>query len=317
MRTAIFRRVTSFETQLHALTPLRATVGPAGDAYIACTPVGTSKRARRLQVLRSDGSGLELVLETSHPGGRPFVQPLPGGTFLIAVPRSPRHPDGSVAPNAWVYGPAGDLLDTWLLGDGLADVQCTAAGETWATYTSTGTMGDYGRFGWGRLGAELWIEPIGGPGLIRFDAQGTPAYSYRPPAGVPIIMDCYALNVGSDRLWASYHPGFALIAIDYTERSTWWASELGPQDALAIDGDLVVGYAAFRSKRSACLGRLAGSELHKVSDLEVRLSDGTPPTSLEWIVGRGSILHGFTTRAWYRLDVMSVGLPSDQRGRKS
>src|ERR1700682_417581 len=314
MRTAIFRRVTTFETQLQALTPLRASIGPAADAYLACTPTGTSRRGRSLQVLRSAGRDLELVLEVSHPGGLPLVQPLPGGTFLIAVPRSPRRPDGSVTPNAWVYGATGNLIDTWLLGDGLEDMQCTAAGDVWTTYTATGTMGDYGRFGWGRLGPEVWIEPIGGPGLMRFDAQGEASYSYRPPTGMPIIMDCYALNVASNRVWATYHPGFALLGVDYKERSDWWASDLGPQDALAIDGDLVLGYAAFRSKRYASLGRLAGSALRKVDNLEVRLSDGAPAASIEWVVGRGSTLHAFSRTAWYSLDLAAIRLSSGQRG---
>src|SRR4051794_1681598 len=98
----------------------------------------------------------------------PHVQALPDGGILVVGTRSVRAPDGTTDSNAVVYAADGRERARFLAGDGVEDVQVTAEGELWVSYSDEGTMGDFGRYGWGRLSPRTWIEPVGGCGLARF-----------------------------------------------------------------------------------------------------------------------------------------------------
>jgi len=82
-----------------------------------------------------------------------------------------------------IYGFDGALRRTTTFGDGIADVQTTTRGDIWVSYFDEGVFGNYG---WGYDEAST---PIGAPGLVRFDRQGSVLWSYHPPPGVGTIDD--------------------------------------------------------------------------------------------------------------------------------
>jgi hypothetical protein len=162
-------------------------------------------------------------------------------------------------------------------------------------------MGDYGRFGWGRLGSDVWLDPIGLPGLLRFGPKGRVDYSYEPPEGLRVMVDCYALNVSGETAWAVYHPSFSFVRVDQSGRAAGWSSRLGPIDVIATDGRFVLGCAGWSPAR-ARLGRFTAGEVELLTEVELRMPSGRPGS----LVGRGGALHLFSPDGWYRLELASV-----------
>lgn len=320
MTVAVFEKLQDFGSAVAGLTLLRASIGPRGEAYLACTRPRPAGGTSALQIVRLENGRADVILEVDGWAPPPFIQPLPGGRFVVAGLRSIRGEDGSVDPNGCVYGPSGKPEQRWLLGDGVADLQSTPDGRLWVSYSDTGTMGDYGRFGWGRISPELWVEPIGLPGLVRFGPSGATDYRYEPPPRARVVVDCYALNVAPEGAWASYHPGFPLVHVTDTGRSVVWSSDFGPVDSLAVAGPLVLGHTSWNRINRGRLGRLGDSVVRRLGEVELALADGTDLRTVKAFLGRSSALHALSDTAWYRFDLSavresellwSVGLRSD------
>lgn len=242
------------------------------------------------------------VAAADLPGPVELVERLPGDRWLLAATMSPRGPDGGGIPNAVVISAAGAVEERFSIGDGVDDLQAGPEGDLWVSYQFLGTMGDYGRNGWGRLSPVLWIEPIGGSGLARFDRHGGKAYDFSPPPGASPVMDAFALNVGDEHTWVCYHPGFALIRVDRRNGVQAWRSPVWGVDALAVAGDRVFLHRLGRPAAAWVLGRL-GSEGELVALEPAALEPFTEDVEIQRVVGRGSCLHVFTATAWYRLDL--------------
>jgi hypothetical protein len=228
------------------------------------------------------------------------VQPLPAGELLVAVHRSRRTPNGEAERNAAVYGPSGELRRRFVLGDGIEDVQSTAAGEVWVSYTLEGTMGDYGRYGWGRLSPEQWVDPVGYTGLVRFDAWGTRLQEFRPPQGLGLMNDCYALNVSARGAWACYHPDFPLVRVGVGEDAVAWRTGVPGVEALAVEGDEVLLYSHRGGAPRCWAARLGADRLEALAPVDTLPAPARDAAT--WVVGRHGALHAFDARTWYRLD---------------
>jgi len=72
------------------------------------------------------------------------VQPMPGGRFLVVGARSRWRGDGPDR-NAVLYD--GQVVSKHVLGDGIAHVLATSAGQVWGGYFDEGV---YGNCGWAR-----------------------------------------------------------------------------------------------------------------------------------------------------------------------
>jgi hypothetical protein len=131
------------------------------------------------------------------------VQPMPGGRFLVAGARCRWRPGGPDR-NAVLYDSDGQVVSEHVLGDGIAHVLATSAGQVWAGYFDEGI---YGNYGWG-LGEGP--EPVGAYGIVRFSPDLQPAWHYPKYTEVgpwDAISDCYALNVDDTSTWACYDSG--------------------------------------------------------------------------------------------------------------
>jgi hypothetical protein len=194
-------------------------IGPEGAAYILAVTAGTSYRDEQPKgpsfarvttdiphdflTLRWDGQDLSTRHIRDQRMNYSHVQPLPGGQRLLVCGRCRRFADDSTDLNAAVFAADGTLTRTFLLGDGIEDVQTTTDGRIWVSYFDEGVFGNFG-----------WDHPVGAPGLIQWDSAGGERYQYRPPDGLGGISDCYALNVASDdEIWCYYYYDFPLVRI--------------------------------------------------------------------------------------------------------
>ncbi len=229
-------------------------------------------------------------------------QSLPGNRILAVRSQSRRRPDALVEANAIVYSDAGAITARLALGDGIADVQATTAGDIWVAYSLQGTMGDYGVNGWGRISPELWVAPSGESGLVRFGAEGMTKAAFRPPHGFLPIVDCSALNVGRHGAWVSYHPRFPIVHVGVGDRSTGWDNEgIWGVDAFAVSGTSIFLHALTGVDHEWIQGRLVDGKLSYIHSLVALSNSGVQLSKLLRVVGRGSYLHAFTEIGWLRV----------------
>ncbi|WP_148282193.1 hypothetical protein [Corallococcus coralloides] len=231
------------------------------------------------------------------PRGAPdfdFVQPLPDGEVLLVNGRSRYRSETGYERNAHVYSPEGTLLRELTLGDGIEDVQATSDGQVWVSYFDQGVIGALGRGGdtSGPSGRALGSE-----GLERFDALGQ-----RQESGVSMalglgqyILDCYALNVASEReTWFYSYSDFPLVRMRPGQPSTVWSSPVHGARAIAVNDTHVLFGGSYDDKPLLQLYRLDSRGEQRLAPLtRVVLTDETGRAwQPSWLKGRGPWLHG-------------------------
>jgi hypothetical protein len=164
-----------------------------------------------------DWKHLELVqtVENFH-----HVQPFGEGQWLLVRARAEDEQDC----NAHVYDSRGRLLRSFHAGDAIQDVQVTERDNIWVSY----------------------FDESHATGLVCFDPQGKPCFRFDElKAGT--IVDCYALNVCSDReVWFYYYTDFALGKLVDRKLANSWKLPIEGSRGFAVDGDRVLlarGYA--------------------------------------------------------------------------
>jgi hypothetical protein len=173
-------------------------------------------------------------------------------------------------------------------GDGIQDVQITAGGEIWVSYSDEGVFGNYG---WG-LGSDS--PPIGASGLVCFDTNAKKTWSYEAPVGLGPIDDCYALNVGREVIWAYYYSDFPLVRIGRDRQIQAWRTGIGGATAIAVDESRVLFFGGYGDDEHRCL-------VGELGDLP------SMATVTKWdAIGRGPLLHIFAGTSWYQLDVRTL-----------
>ena len=106
--------------------------------------------------------------------------------------------------NAHVFDAQGQLLRSWHMGDGIADVQVAPNEKIWVSYFDEGVF-------------AMKSDFYGTQGLICLDKQGAPLFGFRNdcpamPEECDGMADCYALNVASNRdTWLFYYTQFPLV----------------------------------------------------------------------------------------------------------
>lgn len=265
----------------------------------ASFPLTRTRQPVSTTLLRYDGAGAHRTVISDLSIAFPHLQSLPGGDVLIVGARCKRFEDGTTERNARVYAVDGTLRRELVFGDGIEDVQATAAGDIWVSYFEEGVFGNYG---WGSS-EEL---PIGAAGLVCFDMLGNRLWEYSPPTGLGPIDDCYALNVAADAEWAYYYTDFPLVRIEPGSQIRAWTSGISGARALATDGRRVLLYGGYSPNPYRCvLGRLGETEIEHLQEVNLSFPDGRSLEHAE-IVGRGPLLHVFAETGWYQLDIGDI-----------
>ena len=210
------RELGSLSCDIYGIGPDRA-IYVAAD--LAATPLLSHRPPYAYRVLAYvDGTcRLDLTI-TGLPFPVHHVQPL-GEHLLLA---SARQRSGVVDCNARVYTRDGQLVRELALGDGIEDIQTTKAGEIWTSYFDQGVFGG---------------DPVAAKGLVAWNEDGEPVYTYGAPAGVGGIVDCYALNVAAkDDVWLYYYTEFPLVRIRHRRVAAVWNPPVQYSKAFAVDG---------------------------------------------------------------------------------
>jgi hypothetical protein len=128
-----------------------------------------------------------------------YAQPLDDNWLLVNA-----RVDKDDTHNAFFYDESQNMVSSFHMGDGIEDVQTTKNGEIWASYFDEGVFG----------------ETIGSSGLLCFDKNGAIIFDFtkfvQTPSNneIPLIDDCYSLNVFSnDIVYLYYYSDFPLLAL--------------------------------------------------------------------------------------------------------
>ena len=195
---------------------------------------GGSSRYRLHTSAAGFQGGFDFV--SAGPAAYSLVQPIGDANFLLVTSRTY---DG-MERNGHVWRSDGSLIREFSLGDGIEDVQTSARSEIWVSYFDEGVFGN---------GEE--------PGLACFDLAGKRVFSFADSIAkddneIPLIDDCYALNVsGDDEVWLYYYMAFPLVKLVGKRLAGIWprAPRLGSH-ALAV-GERSVLFAGDYGARSS------------------------------------------------------------------
>jgi hypothetical protein len=165
------------------------------------------------------------------------VQPLPKDELLLVCARSQYRDQDDYDANGHVFNREGRSLRSFLLGDGIQDVQTTRDGRIWTSYFDEGIFGNYG-----------WNDPIGASGLVCWDCTGIQSYTYTPSSGLDSICDCYALNVATERdTWCYYYTEFPLVHLCDNQVVAAWDCPIKGADGFAVFDDWVLMRGGYRA----------------------------------------------------------------------
>jgi hypothetical protein len=184
-------------------------------------------------VLRCDDGGVERIVLPNLTWNFHFVQPLPDAELLLVCARTRSRDEPDADLNAQVFGRDGAPRRSFRAGDGINDVQATAAGRIWASYFDEGVFG----------------HGVGHSGLNCWDAAGQLLYAYDPPAGLREICDCYALNVSSkNEAWFYYYTEFRLVRLLDKRVAGWWDCSVRGAHGFAVNGDIALMTGGYRER---------------------------------------------------------------------
>jgi len=188
-----------------------------------------------------------------------FIQSLDKKEILLANARSQFFSKDSYELNAKVFDNTGKLIREFWLGDGIQDLKTTKEGMIWTSYFDEGIFGNFG-----------WENPIGASGLRSWDKNGKPKYEYKDPSKKHFIVDCYALNVVSDKeIWFYYYSDFNLVRLKNGEL-TFWKTDISSSDGFVILGNHVLFRGGYDKRDTYHLYKIEGKELNKVSEIEFK-----------------------------------------------
>jgi hypothetical protein len=251
------------------------------DQPYTCTVLHCSGRKR---------TRLDIEVDIAFPS----VQPIIGGGALIVGARCSykrRSPD----QNAAMYDAKGSIVRRMVLGDGIRSVQVDQENRIWVSYFDEGIFGNRG-----------WNEPIGGPGLLRWDMDGRITWSFEPPIGFDMICDCYALNVAVDAAWACYYTTFPVVRVGRGDQISAWVNGVDGVGTLAVDDERILLWGGYGDDRTRCVVRsVAGDQLGPSRWLDLRLPDGGDLSAAR-VIGRGPVLHAFAGDSWYTFDLREL-----------
>jgi hypothetical protein len=204
--------------------------------FLITAAVDTQGATKEFRVWRPNSRQLWTSTLLSTDGLRwPVAEPLSRGGWL-QVGRRTR---SKVEENVRILDPQGRRLRAFAVGDGVTDVQATPDGHIWVGYSDEGVYRSPGS--------------VSDSGLTCFAASGELTFEFRSLwPGVPVIDDCYAMNVTGDReVWLCYYSDFPIVRLTSGKLTGMWR-DLAPTgaDAFAVDGERLLFGPGYDRKQS-------------------------------------------------------------------
>ncbi len=148
-----------------------------------------------------------------------------------------------------IYVSDGTLSRSFHAGDGIEDIQTTEDGRIWASYFDEGVFGS---------------TVLGQTGLACLETSGQVRFKFNELAarGTDII-DCYALNVCSDReVWLCYYTDFPLVQLlDGKIAGLWPELSVKGSHASAVSGREVLFAGGYENRNRLFLVDLDSSKV--------------------------------------------------------
>jgi hypothetical protein len=314
----VFREVADVASWIPGMVVVDAGAGPQGDLVsLATTSESSASATGRVQnasgatfpTTRLEHPYKATIVHLAHNGelsnlidlsevfvAHPYVQPLPGDRYLVVGSRTYRFKDGSHERNGYVYGRDGRIERDFLMGDGIADVQCDATGSAWTSYFDEGIFGNFG-----------WREPVGASGLLRFDAQGQIAWQFQAPAGFDSMADCYALNVVSHaEAYVYYYSDFAVMRISGDKPTEAWRTPIRGSGAIASFANHVALLGSYEDRDGLFVGHLESGGLTNITRHRYVFEGEDSPLGIGRLQGRGPRLTKMIGTRWFRCDIREL-----------
>ncbi|WP_432571006.1 hypothetical protein [Kineococcus sp. SYSU DK005] len=269
--------------------PVTVGFGPAGEALAVWAHGGDG--AVEVSHHAPDGTSRAITPVPPQPD-RHKVQPLPDGQVLLVSARCREGED-----NAAVYDDIGRLVCTAHIGDAIEHLLSTADGEVWTAYFDEGVF----------TGSGLSTH-----GLVRFGTDLSPRWRYphQNETDLPLIGDCYALNVCGEKAWAYAYDAFHLVSAEGQHAHDHGPAPFSGARALLVDGDraaLIGGYTVESDVITPLCITPDGPRLTGPPQ-RLTMPDGQPPSRARY-TGRGCELHVAVGATWYRLDLDAITPP--------
>lgn len=227
-----------------------------------------------------------------------FVQPLPDNELLLVCSRSAYRGSDDFDLNAQVFDYNGVPKRSFLLGDGIEDVQTTSDGRIWTSYFDEGIFGNYG---WHNT------QPTGLSGLILWDKFGEKLYEFSPVDSLEFMDDCYALNVANnDEAWCYYYSQFPLIKIQNQIIKHIWETDLGGSDRFAVWENHVLFRGGYEDHNQYHLYSLAENGKINLQKSFVLLDENNQKIEARYRTARGPVFHFSQNDNLYQLDLRNL-----------
>ncbi|MEM7111354.1 MAG: hypothetical protein AAF614_02910 [Chloroflexota bacterium] len=247
-------------------------------------------------VYRLNQYGFERIEIPKQTWNYHFVQPLPNDELLLVCSRCAYRGYGDFDLNGNVFGVDGVLKRSFLLGDGIQDVQTTADGRIWTGYFDEGVFGNYG-----------WKQSIGATGLVLWDGIGNKLYEYSPVGSLDYIIDCYALNVTSNQeVWCCYYTEFPLVRLQNQAVIANWNSRVSGSDGFAVWKDFVLFRGGYKDHDQYVLCQLHDREEMSVKARYEFIDEDGQRVEADHFAVRGSVFHLVQNNKTYKLDMRSL-----------
>lgn len=259
---------------------------PGGPSF----PVARTERPVPVTVTKHHP---DIKLTVRIPGlslAYPRVQPLPDDRILVYGARCQWRESGA-EHNAEIVNSNGERLRQGVLGDGIEDLVTTPQGRIWVSYFDEGVFGNRG---WGGPGPE----PIGSPGIVRFNEHFEREWTYPDDTDFDSIDDCYAFNVGEETVFAYYYSDFPIVRIDDSGVQEWDTGEFSDGRELAADGERCALYVP---RDEFVAGKLEDSRF--VMQRKGRIAIPRKFREDADYFGRGDALHILARNEHYKVDL--------------
>ena len=198
--------------------------------------------------------------------------------------------------NGRIYSREGHFVREILLGDGIQNVQTTSKGLIWTSFFDEGVFGNLG-----------WHNPVGGSGLVAWDAQGESQFEFQPTGELDIICDCYAMNVDPDGCaWAYYYTQFCLVKIRDLKIESNWEIPVTGSSSFAVGGGLALFSGGYDDRDRYHLYRLgAKDEISEIAQFSLVDHEGEALNQVRSF-GRGDTLFLFDDTRIFGLNVATA-----------
>jgi hypothetical protein len=268
----------------------RINSGPHAPSYARTTASSPTDVAVVEHSGYGDGNGDQVTILRRITTSFIRTQCLLDG-FLVVGARC-RWTRKQVDKNALRFDRSGQLAHEATFGDGIESIGTTAHGSTWVGYFDEGVMGN---FGWGGPGPQ----PIGCHGINCFNAA-LQLVAHAP--GKFEIVDCYAMNVVGESVYACCYSDWAIRHIDPTGAQTTWTNTIAGVRNLVISGTTAALVGGYGGNDRLVVGKLEDRCFRVVTIGSVSLDGARLPYSAT-LIARGNELHALVDHSWYRCEL--------------